>query len=390
MSSNKTRKIIIICLCMMLVAIILVFAMNKLSHSRTNSTNTKASAPQLGAGKAVLTVETTQPTQQNLPLKIRINGTISAWQEAQVGAEIGGLRISQVLADIGDEVKRGQLLVALNDETIIAALHKQQATVAANKASLAEAKSNADRAREIKDSGAISTQQINQYLIAEETAKANLAASQAELENQQIQLKHTRIVAADDGIISSRSANLGNVVSTGSELFKLIRQARIEWRAEVNAEQLSHIHKGQKVNLALPNGKEIIGYVRSTAPTLDANTRNALVYVDIAKHAAPPGMYAQGEIETGHQPALLVPQATVIMRDGRSYVFEVGANQHVIQHAITTGRRTGDLVEITSNFTGNDATGAGVTINTKLVATGGAFLNDGDIVSVTNTQKAAK
>lgn len=390
MSSNKTRKIIIICLCMMLVAIILVFAMNKLSHSRANSTNTKINATQLSAGKAVLTVETTQPTQQNLPLKIRINGTISAWQEAQVGSEIGGLRISQVLADIGDEVKRGQLLVALNDETIIAALHKQQATVAANKASLAEAKSNADRAREIKDSGAISTQQINQYLIAEETAKANLAASQAELENQQIQLKHTRIVAADDGIISSRSANLGNVVSTGSELFKLIRQARIEWRAEVNAEQLSHIHKGQKVNLALPNGKQIIGSVRSTAPTLDANTRNALVYVDIAKNAAPPGMYAQGEIETGHQPALLVPQATVIMRDGRSYVFEVGANQHVIQHAITTGRRTGDLVEITSNFTGNDATGAGVTINTKLVATGGAFLNDGDIVSVTKTQKAEK
>ena len=334
----------------------------------------------------MLSVATIEPSLQNWEVNIRVNGAIAAWQEAQISAEISGLRIAQVLVDVGSEVKHDQPLVILNDETIVAAVHKQQAAVARDKASLAEAKSNADRAREIKDSGALSTQQINQYLIAEDTAKANLAASQAELENQQIQLKHTRVVAADDGVIASRSANLGNVVSAGSELFRLVRQGRIEWRAEVNAQQLSSIHKGQTVQVILPDGKSVTGKVRMTAPTLDANTRNALVYVDLPKGSAHPGMYAQGEIETGEQSALTVPQAAIILRDGRSYVFEVDKNQRVIQHAITTGRRVGDLVEISTNHTGNDSTGSDIGINTPLVATGGAFLNDGDIVSVGNGQ----
>ena len=373
--SKNTKRILIIGLVLILTTAAIILIKHK----------QPASAP--AATKSALSVDTITPRESLWPLTIRVNGAIAAWQEAQIGAEISGLRITQVLADVGTEVKRGQPLVTLNDETIVAAVHKQQATVARDKAALAEAKSNADRAREIKDSGALSTQQINQFLIAEETAVATLAASQAELENQQIQLKHTQIVAPDDGIISSRTANLGSVISTGSELFKLVRQSRIEWRAEVNADQLLQMSKGQTVRIALQNGKQIKGTVRMIAPTLDATTRNALIYVDLPKGSAQPGMYAQGEIETGVLTALTVPQSAVIMRDGRSYVFELTDNLHIVQHAVTTGRRVGDLVEISTNHTGNDSTGADIGLNSKLVATGGAFLNDGDIVSIT---KAAK
>lgn len=373
--SKNTKRILIIGLVLILATAAIILIKHK----------QPASAP--AATKSALSVDTITPSESLWPLTIRVNGAIAAWQEAQIGAEISGLRITQVLADVGTEVKRGQPLVTLNDETIVAAVHKQQATVARDKAALAEAKSNADRAREIKDSGALSTQQINQFLIAEETAIATLAASQAELENQQIQLKHTQIVAPDDGIISSRTANLGSVISTGSELFKLVRQSRIEWRAEVNADQLLQMSKGQTVRIALQNGKQIKGTVRMIAPTLDATTRNALIYVDLPKGSAQPGMYAQGEIETGVLSALTVPQSAVIMRDGRSYVFELTDKLHIVQHAVTTGRRVGDLVEISTNHTGNDSAGADIGLNSKLVATGGAFLNDGDIVSVT---KAAK
>jgi RND family efflux transporter MFP subunit len=371
--NQNTKRVFIIALILVLLAALIWHFKGKTKATAAASTNTS---------KVVLSVSTVQPSLQNWTLNVRVNGAIAAWQEALISAEISGLRIAQVLVDVGAEVKRGQTLVTLNDETIVAAVHKQQATVARDRASLAEAKSNADRARGIKDSGALSTQQINQYLIAEDTAKATLAASEAELENQQIQLKHTRILAADDGVITSRSANLGNVVSIGSELFRLIRQGRIEWRAEVNAQQLSKITKGLKVHLTLPDGKTVEGKVRMTAPTLDANTRNALIYVDLPKGSAHPGMYAQGEIETGAQAALTVPQSAIVLRDGRSYVFEVSANQHVIQHAVTTDRRVGDLVEISTNHTGNDAQGSDITTNTVLVATGGAFLNDGDVVSI--------
>jgi RND family efflux transporter MFP subunit len=340
------------------------------------------SAPQIEPSasdlKATLAVETVLPRKEIWPMTMTVNGAISAWQEAQVSAEIGGLRIKQVLVDVGSQVKRGQDLVLLADETVVADLHKQEATVASAQASLAEAKSNADRAREIKDSGAMSSQQINQYIIAEQTAQANLALALAELENQKIRLKQTHVTAADDGVISSRTANLGNVVSAGTELFRLVRQGRIEWRAEVDAQQLTQIKKGQNV----------LGVVRMTAPTIDTTTRNAIVYVDIPNVHAKAGMYAQGTIDVGTKEALVVPQSAVILRDGRAYLFAVNAlknaNSNTLYRAeklsVKTGRRQGDWVEIKEGLSGNSA----------LVKTGGAFLNDGDLVSVISNQVEVK
>ena len=346
---------------------------------------TKApSSPPQTVHKASLSVETIHPDHQDWPLQVTLNGAIYAWQEAQVSAEIGGLRIKQVLADVGSEVKRGQDLVVLESETVVADLHKQQATVARDRANLAEAVANAERARQIKDSGALSSQQINQYLITEEAARATLALSEAELENQQIHLRQTHVTAADDGIISARNANLGNVVAAGAELFRLIRQSRVEWRGEANAQQLTQIKKGQSVSLILPDNRRITGHVRLTAPTLDANTRNALVYVDLPKNAVQPGVYAQGTIAVGKQTALTVPQTCLVLRDGRTYVFEVAETApnnlqatQVTQRAVITGRRLGDKVEITNGLTGNP----------ELVATGGAFLNDGDWVNVVKQEK---
>lgn len=386
-NSSQTRYWIIVGMVIALIAAVAYY----ISHQTTKIANTSAmvssekNSDGKSSAKAVLAVETVQPQQVNWSVSVTMNGAVSAWQEAQVSAEIGGLRIKQVLVDVGSQVKRGQDLVLLADETVLADLHKQQATVARDRASLAEAKSNADRAREIKDSGALSSQQINQYVIAEETAQANLNLSLAELENQQIRLRQTHVVAADDGVISSRSANLGNVVAAGGELFRLIRQGRIEWHGEANAQQLALIKTGQKVDLVLPDNRRVAGIVRMKAPTVDANTRNALVYVDLTKHIAEPGMYAQGTINVGVKSASAVPQTALVLRDGRSYLYEVQTatdanNQQVhrvIQRSVTTGRRDGDLVEILEGITGAP----------QLVAAGGAFLNDGDMVTVVNNHK---
>lgn len=345
----------------------------------------KASVSEL---KATLAVETVNPTEENWPMTITVNGAITAWQEAQVSAEIGGLRIKQVLVDVGSQVKRGQDLVLLEDEAVAADLRKQEATVASAQASLAEAKSNADRAREIKDSGAMSSQQINQYVIAEQTAQANLALALAELENQKIRLRQTHVTAADDGVISSRTANLGNVVSAGTELFRLVRQGRVEWRAEVDAQQLTQIKKGQKAQITLPDHQQVLGTVRMTAPTVDAATRNAIVYVDMPNTHAKAGMYAQGSIDVGSQTAILVPQGAVVLRDGRAYLFAVkemkaaekGTVAQVEKISVTTGRRQGDWVEIKEGLNGMPA----------IVKTGGAFLNDGDLVNVISNQAEVK
>lgn len=334
------------------------------------------------AVKAALSVEVTHPAIVQWPMTLVLNGSIYPWQEALVSAEISGLRIQQILADVGTQVRKGQPLVMLADETVKADLQKQLATVDRDKAALAEAKSNADRAREIKDSGALSAQKINEYLIAEQTARANLALSEAELENQRIRLRQTKVMAPDDGVISSRAANLGNVVSAGTELFRLVRQGRIEWRGEVNADQQTALRAGQSVRLTLTGGHTVTGKVRLISPTVDNNTRNALVYVDIPKESAKPGMYVQGQVDIGQQRGVAVPLSAVTYRDGFAYVFELAAAdaqglRKVIQRKVQTGRTRGEQIELLG----------GLRAETALVLSGGAFLNDGDTVKVVTVSK---
>lgn len=324
------------------------------------------------APRAALTVNTVKPTTEAWSTSTQVSGSLAPWQEASISSEIGGLRIVQVMADVGSAVKRGQVLVQLSQDTVLADLRRQEALVAQSKAARNEALANAERARSIKESGALSAQQTNQYLVAEETARASLAAATAQLEAERIRLQQTKIVAPDDGIISKREAVLGSVVSTGSEMFRMVRQGRIEWRAEVSAQQLPNVQVGQRAQVTLPNGEIIEGKVRMIAPTLNENTRNALVYVDLPKGAARSGMFASGQILTGERTALAVPQSSVILRDGTSYVYEVTPDSHVKLRRVSTGRHKGDKVEIIN----------GLTAKANVVLSGGAFLNDGDLVKV--------
>ena len=321
------------------------------------------------------------PTHEQWPLTLQANGAIAAWQEAVISAETGGLRIATLHVDVGDKVSKGQLLAELAPESVRADLRKQEAAVASARASLAQAKANADRARSVKNSGAVSEQQINEYLIAEQTAQASLDSALAALDAQRITLAHTRVVAVDSGVIFSRTALLGKVVSSGDELFRMVRQGKVEWRAELNAQQVAQVKPGQTAQLTLPNGKEVEGEVRVAAPTLSTDTSRAYVYVSLpAQSGAQAGMYASGTLKVGKQDALTVPQSAVVLRDGRSYVFEIGADNKVIKHAVTTGRSQDDRVEIVK----------GLETKANIVLSGGAFLSDGDLISVGKDAQSGK
>ena len=114
------------------------------------------------ATKASLTVTTTKATQSDWLIKLSANGNIAPWQEAIVGAESNGLRLAEVHVNVGDVVKRGQTLANFAPDTVRAELAQQTASVAEAEAALAEAEANAARAKTLQDSGAMSTQQINQ------------------------------------------------------------------------------------------------------------------------------------------------------------------------------------------------------------------------------------
>ena len=321
--------------------------------------------------KPALTVTLTQAKTSVLPLKLSANGNVVAWQEAIIGAEVNGLRVQELNAGIGDQVQKGQLLATFAAEGVQADVALARAALMEATAAAADAAANAVRARAVQSSGALSAQQIDQLLTAELMAKARVASAQAQLDAQQLRLSHTRLLAPDSGTISARSASVGAVLGAGMEMFRLIRQGRLEWRAEVTATELGRIKAGTPVLMTAPDGTQVRGRVRMVAPTVDAQTRNGLIYVDISG-AFKPGMFARGEFELGSNSAMSVVQTALVVRDGFNYVFRVGADKRVAQVKVQTGRPLGDQVEILSGIKPED----------KLVATGGGFLSDGDLVRV--------
>jgi HlyD family secretion protein len=333
--------------------------------------------------RPALTVTTTTGTGVEWPIKLQANGSVTAWQEASIGSEVGGLRLTDVKVNVGDVVKRGQLLATFSAITVQADVTQSQAALAEAEAALAEAAANAERARQLQETGAMSAQQINQLITAERTAQARLESARAVLANQKTRLQQTRLTALDNGVISARSATVGAVVSPGQELFRLIRNNRLEWRAEVPASELARVKPGLPVQVTPAGGRTVSGKVRMIAPTVDPQTRNGLVYVDLpAPGDARAGMFARGEFELGATRAVTLPQSAVLLRDGFAYVFRVGNDSKVAMTKVSTGRRVGDRVEIT----------AGLEAGTRVVAAGGGFLSDGDTVTVVEspTKSAAK
>lgn len=353
-----------------------------LSPSGVRAADAEKKKP-VNAASASLTVAVTQAQRVTLPLRIAANGSIAAWQEASIGTEAHGLRLSDVQANVGDVVKRGQVLATFSPDTVQADIAQSRASVAEAQAMLAAASADAQRARELQPTGALSEQQINQYLTAERTARSRLEAQQALAQTQKLRLQQTQVLAPDDGVISSRSATVGAVLPAGQELFRLIRKGRLEWRAEVPATDLAKLAAGMSVSIVPTGGTPLNGTVRMVAPTVDPTTRNGLVYVDLvgtaAQGAARAGMFARGEFRIGSDDTLTLPQSAVLLREGFSYVLQVAGDHKVKQVKVTVGRHVADRIEIL----------AGLDPAARVVASGGVFLADGDTVRVATAAAAS-
>jgi RND family efflux transporter MFP subunit len=354
------------------LVIVLVLAGSAGVLATSRAADDKKAGP---ANKPALTVTTVRPERARLPLRLTANGNVAAWQEAVIGSESNGLRLQEVRVNVGDIVRKGEVLAVFDSATVKADQAQAQAALQEAEANAAAAAADAGRARALQSSGALSEQQITQYVTTERTAQARVAAAKATLAQQQLRLKYTQVVAPDSGIVSARNATVGAVTGVGTELFRMIRQGRLEWRAEITAAELPRLKPGAKAVVRTASGAAITGTVRTVAPTVDAQTRVALVYVDLPpmlKAEAPlkAGMFASGQFELGESTALTVPQQAVAVRDGFPYVFRLNPDSRVSQVKVTTGRRIGERVEVLQGI-GPDA---------LVVVSGAGFLNDGDLV----------
>jgi RND family efflux transporter MFP subunit len=325
--------------------------------------------------KPALRVEITLPQWQDWTETLQLQGAIKPWQEAIVSAEISALAVTRIDVDVGSPVRKGQLLAELNDVSLRAELSISEAQLETAIARHKQAEADTNRSRHLIEKQTISEQQFQQLEIAEEIAAAAVKSARAQIELSKIRLNQSRILAADDGVISARTVSLGEVISTGQELFRLVRQNRIEWHAELDPSQATHISAGMEARVNINDAKSLVGKVRQISPTLSNETRMAVAYIDLPNSSGvTAGIYTNGEIVIGNKRALSLPASAINWRDGRSMVFVV--NDHVTTETpVVCGRISNDRIEIIS----------GLTETSQVVKSGGAFLHDGDLVSLITT-----
>lgn len=324
--------------------------------------------------RAALAVELTSPKTIELPEKISLSGNIAPWQEAGVASATPGLRIVRLMAEVGDRVKKGQTLAILEDETLSAEGAQSQAVLGEAKSALADAEANLTRAKDLAAQGFYSAQQVQNATAASQSAKARVATAEAAVRMSAARLAGARVVAPDDGVVSQRSVGIGMLTPAGQDLFRLIRQGRLEWRAETPSSILARIKPGQAALITTPSGSAIKGIVSRVSPVVDASSRNGIAHVEIDAAGLPlasPGMFAKGSITLGSRKVLSLPASAVILRDGSARVFKVGTDSIARLVKVTVLGQDDQQVAI-----------EGLLPTDKIAASGGGFLSDGDKVRV--------
>jgi RND family efflux transporter MFP subunit len=325
------------------------------------------------AGSASLAVTLVRAEQRPIERSVVASGPVTAWEEMQLGVELSGLRVTALHVDVGQVVHKGQVLLEIDHQTLDSDLRQAQASFAEAQAGVTLAKVNLWRGQEMAKSQLISTSALDNLRAALVQAEARASTTGAQRDGVQMRRDFASLRAPDDGVISKREVQPGQVVMAGAELLRMIRQGRLEWRPELPEADLAKVAVGAAVVLHDANGQSISGRVRAVSPGVDTSTRTGTIYADLPQPGAlKAGTFVEGRIITSASSGLMVPSAAVVMRDGYAYVFTVDAQNIVHRARVSVGASQGDQVEVLDGLHPGEA----------LVATGAGFLGDGDKVRV--------
>jgi RND family efflux transporter MFP subunit len=339
-----------------------------------------AEPPPAATPAASLVVTTVLPVSREVAVSIAVSGSVSAWQEMSLGVELTGNRATEVLVEVGDRVRAGQPLLRLDSRTLNVQFRQAEASVTQAEAALELAQANSARGDSLVGQGLISSSDSDKLRADLRSAEAQLITAQADRDAARLRLGFATLSAPDDGIISARSVQPGQVVSAGSELLRLIRRGRLEWQADLAETDLIRVKPGAVVELSGPSGTKISGRVRTVSPAVDPATRTGLLYADLPEPGPlRAGMFAEGRILVGNTMASVVPRESIVFRDGFAYLFVVKpvavttadiALRRVEQRRVDIGVRQGDFTEILSGLESAE----------RVVRRGAGFLGNGDVV----------
>lgn len=347
-------------------AVLAVLCLQACGGSKESAADPAKSAP-----KSALKVTLVKAQAKQLQRQINATGSITARDEVLLGVELSGQRVEKVWVEVGQVVKAGQVLLTLDARTMAAELAEAKAQLRKAEAALVVAESDARRGAELRKRGLVSERDTDQTTANLINAQAGLSVAKASVQTAELRHSFATLKASSAGVISARNVQAGQVVMAGADLFRMIKDSALEWRAELNEQQFLQVAVGAPVEVRTD---EVVvqGKVRAMDAGLRTESRTAVIYVDLpldSKLRA--GLFAQGSINLGEKAAMVVPSSALVRRDGFSYVFVV-KDGVATQTRIEIGQIADEYVEILSGL----PEGAGI------VEQGAGFLTDGDRVEV--------
>ena len=339
----------------------------------------KEAEAKAGATGSSQTVTVAAAALHNLPRTVTASGTISAWEEVPVGAETGGLTATAVYVDEGRYVRQGQPLVQLNDALLRAQLRQQQAAVQSAEANAARDQAALDRAQELKERGFLSQASLDTALANKRSSDANAAAARAALSETRTRLAQATIRAPVSGLVISRNVTRGQIVSAGSELFRIVRDGRLELDAQVPETDLALVRSGQSAAVSSDQVGETTGTVRIVTPEVDPETRLGVARISLAGGGGfRPGMFARAQIDVGANPAVTVPTAAVLYRENRPGVYVLDNQSRARFRPVVIQTRAAEWTAVD-----------GVQAGARVIVQGAGFLGEGDRVRVAPAARPA-
>lgn len=325
------------------------------------------------------TVTVVIPGRVTIAGEINATGAIAARREEPVGVAGEGGQVSDVRAEAGDWVRKGQVLAVIDRSVQVQTLASQSAQIQVAQADARLAQANLDRALKLVARGFVSTADIDRLTATRDAATARVGVARATLGQLQAQTARLNIVAPSDGLVLERRVERGQVVGGGSGmLFRIARGGELEMLARLSETDLAVLTPGVSATVTpVGSPKTFTGQVWQVAPVIDPTTRQGTARIALAY--APelrPGGFAGVVIRAGTLVAPRLPESAILSDNAGSYVYVIGAGNKVVRRPIRTGMVTADGIAVVEGLAGTE----------RVVLRAGGFLQPGETV---NPQVAA-
>jgi len=325
------------------------------------------------SSRPVPTVSVTEVGISTVPTTVSIIGTIGARYDMPIGVEGDAGRIAAILVEAGDHVKKGQVLARLNVSVLEPQVANLEAALEQSRAEKDLADAEYHRAQAVGASGALSAEETERRKSTAVTAAAKVKFAEAQLTEAKARLARADIRAPEDGIILTRTAEVGQTaVPGGDPLFRLSKGGEVEMRGEVAEQDLPLLSVGQEVNVRLTGTAKIYpGKIRLLGAIIDPATRLGMARVSLSPDPnLRPGAFARADVTVSNAQRAVLPQTAVLTDDRGSYVLIVNAQNKVERRAVRVSGIVQSGVTIADGLSGTD----------QVIATAGAFLQEGELV----------